>query len=205
MEIKKFVSSFAESNCYLITNENKSIVIDPSVAYDIVYQNEYSEIEGVFITHGHFDHFYAIDSYLKKTNAKIFLHKNALDKLIDSEKNYSFYFPKKLSVNIPAERIVFLNENSKIDIIGLELKMMETFGHTDCSICLIINDNIFTGDTLFKNTIGRTDLYSANNDQMVKSLRKLKQISQNYNIYPGHGEKTTLDVERLNNIYLKRS
>jgi glyoxylase-like metal-dependent hydrolase (beta-lactamase superfamily II) len=193
------------TNCYLISHNDKSIVIDPCVDYKTVFRNEESKIQGIIITHGHFDHFNALGTYLKETDVKIYMHKRCLEKLIDPVKNCSVYCSCEVKFDIPNERIIFVNENSVLDLLDKKIKIIETPGHTDCSICVLIDEAIFSGDTLFKESIGRTDLYSSNSAKMIDSIEKLKKLKVNYQVYPGHSDKTTLDYEKEFNPYMNRS
>ena len=88
-------------------------------------------------------------------------------------------------------------------MINKKIKVIELFGHTDCSLGFIIDYDIFCGDAIFLGSIGRTDLYSGNFNEMKKTTKKVKQIKENYTIYPGHGDITTLDNEKKNNYYFK--
>jgi len=206
MKIKTYISRWVAGNCHLLIDEdNNSIVVDPCVTYDTVFKNQDSKLKGVFITHGHFDHINCLDSYLNKTDIKFYMHKNAKDKIEDSEKNCSTFTPRPIKFNIPVDRIVFVNENSQVNLLTKKITFIETPGHTDCSICIVVDDIMFSGDTLFKNSIGRTDLYTANSAKMIDSLNKLKNLKINYRVFPGHNEETTLNEEKENNRYLNRS
>ena len=104
---------------------------------------------------------------------------------------------ERLEVNLENEKIIFLKENDIIDGI----KVYEFFGHTDCSLGYEINGNIYCGDSVFKGSIGRCDLYSASNSEMRKTIQKFIDFKDDYTLFPGHGEATLLSEEKKNNIY----
>lgn len=204
MKIIKHVSRYMQANCYLVDYDGNGIIIDPCVNANIVLKNYEGNIKGIFLTHVHFDHFEEIKSYLKN-DIKIYMHKLGFDKLFDPMKNCSIYANNQISINLPKDQIIFVQDGLNIEISkNFNVKVIATPGHTDCGVCYTVNDHMFTGDTLFKNTVGRTDLYSSNTAKMYDSLSKLNHIKSNYFILPGHGEQTTLDDEKSNNIYFRR-
>lgn len=204
LRIDCFISKTLDANCYLVSDCKQSIVIDPCVNYQEVYRKYGLPIVAVFLTHGHIDHFSELNSYLKE-NVKVYLHRQALAKLADPLKNYSFYLNKAIHFNLLASQYEIVYDKKQIMIFGSPILVLEVPGHSDCSIILLINNIMFSGDTLFQDGIGRTDLYSGNMAKMLFSLNKIKNLKFNYEIFPGHGQKTTLDQEKKQNIYLIRS
>ncbi|OPZ33287.1 MAG: putative metallo-hydrolase [Tenericutes bacterium ADurb.BinA124] len=203
LNITTFISQALDANCYLVSDDAKMLVIDPCVSYDEVIRHHQLPIAAVLLTHAHFDHFMELPSYLNK-GIKLYLHRAALAKLADPLKSYSFYFnPLKIDLLPSQYEVVF--DYSRIFILSQSILVIETPGHTDCSLCFIIENNMFSGDTVFYHNIGRTDLYSGNMVEMLKSLQKIRDFKQNYQIYPGHGQKTTLEQEIKSNPYFKRS
>lgn len=197
-----FNDNYMETNCYLLEFDGSALVIDPTKSFDLLPKGVKQKIKGVFITHGHFDHFEALESY-KNKNITFYMHKKCFEKVSNSLKNCSYMGYKKLEVNLKEEKVVFLKENDIINDFEKEIKVIELFGHTDCSLGFIIDYDIFCGDAIFLGSIGRTDLYSGNFNEMKKTTKKVKQIKENYTIYPGHGDITTLDNEKKNNYYFK--
>lgn len=207
MFVRKYISKYLDSNTYMLYNNEFTIIIDPSVSYEEIKKDLKSEIIGIFLTHGHFDHFYELDSYLKNTNAFIYLHKNAVKKLEDGYINYSRMLGPRLEF-ICDDRYKKIEEGTCLLENGFKLKIMEMPGHSDCSIIIICDDIIFTGDFIFKRSIGRTDLYSGNQTQMNLSLSRFKDNNlfndyDDYILYPGHDEMTTRNEEIKYDPYLK--
>ena len=130
------------------------------------------------------------------------MHKNALDKLLSSYKNCSKMCGYELVINPVNEDVIFV-ANDNFELIGLNIQSKENFGHTNCSVSYIIEDKIFSGDFLFKGSVGRTDLPTGNSIAMKESLNKLKLIKEDYVVYPGHDEETTLQDEIKYNPYIR--
>jgi glyoxylase-like metal-dependent hydrolase (beta-lactamase superfamily II) len=199
VEINTYISKFLDVNSYVVDGK---ILIDPALNYKDL--RKYSDLEAIFLTHGHIDHIINIESYMHLPNLKFYMHKEAYQKLLSGDKNLSSFTSKSLIFNIPIERIVFIHDNMILEVAGLKIKIMETPGHSNCSVCLLIDDIMFSGDTLFNGTVGRTDLYSSNSSLMLKSIERLKKLKIDYKVYPGHGEETSLSLEKLNNPYFKK-
>lgn len=202
MRIKTFSTNKLQTNCYLVEHYSKCIIIDPSVKYDQTISNDKLEIVGVFLTHAHFDHIEQIKTYQNK-GLKFYMHKNAYEKLTDPRKNMSILTGINLSYNLDNETVIFVDDKEKLDILGPTIEIMYTPGHTDCSIMLIIEDYIFSGDMVFRGSIGRYDFYSSNYDKIMESVEKIKNLPKNYIIYPGHGNYTSLDFEKKNNPFFR--
>lgn len=203
MKIKRFISETFEANCYLIISNGEGIVVDPCVDIKQLTKNENINITSVFITHGHFDHILRLDSYLNNSNITFYMHQKCISKLKNPMKNCSYFIKEKISFDIDLGKVYFVKDNEEININGNIFKILYTPGHSDCSISIMIEDNIFTGDTIFKSSVGRTDLYSGSESQLNKSLDIYKSIKNNYTLYPGHEEATTLEVEKGNNNFLR--
>ena len=206
--IEKYIDYQFGGNCYSISFENFMIIVDPCVSYENVKKkcHNFKEIKAIFITHGHFDHFNELYSYLINTNAKIYLHKNAIVKLSSSAQNCSALFgnPIKVDSNLINDRVIAISDNVfTIDEIQFESKYFP--GHSDCCVSLMFDNNIFVGDFIFKRSVGRTDLYTSSNVMMGLSLKKFKELKLNlFNIYCGHGDNTTFEDEIKYNSYLNR-
>lgn len=194
------------TNCYVITDEKTGIsaIFDPG--------GEYSELEKIvkdknvkyiFITHGHYDHVFGTAETKRQTGAEIVIGKNDADHLSDIEKcNSGMRFPK---IQELTNADITVSDDDELEVGNIKIKVMETPGHSNGSVCYILHDEkvIFSGDTLFYHSIGRTDFPTSVPQKMRESLKKLASLEGNYNVFPGHGQATTLDEERKNNYYLR--
>lgn len=197
MEIRTLTLGIYQTNTYLVINENDVIVIDPVSKADRIQSllKESENVVGICLTHGHFDHIGAVDDLVNIYHCPVFIHEKDFELTQDPEKNYSQ--TKKIKLK---SKITFYSDIMRVK--SLDFEVLHTPGHTQGSVCLKFEDNLFTGDTLFKGSIGRTDLYSANPQEMKQSLRLLRSLNENYKIYPGHESATTLFDELKRNPYL---
>ncbi len=202
MKIDYFNDNPTRTNCYVIENNNELIIIDPSITYDFVMQHYNKPIKAVLVTHAHFDHITELESYFNKA-LEFYFHERAHHKLKDSKLNYSFITNRILEFKICCEQVMFVDEADIYNLAGLDVQILYTPGHTDCSVSFVIGEYLFSGDLIFKNSVGRTDLYSANPSDLIKSLNKLISKKINYKIYSGHGPITTLEEEKKTNPYLR--
>lgn len=204
VSVKIFKVGPLETNCYLLTDTStkKSAIIDPggiSAKLDeAINAVGVENIEYILITHGHFDHIRKAPRYKNLTEATLAIGKNEAEFTKDRHLNLC---------RIPMEEFeadVLLNDGDIIKLGDLSIRVIETPGHTKGGVCFIVNDCIFTGDTIMKGTFGRCDLETGDFEQMRKSLEKIFALSGDYKVYPGHGEMSTLAAERANNLYNKR-
>ncbi len=206
MKIIKCTVGLLNTNCYFAIDEksNKSIIIDPGGDFEKIrkiIEDNSLEIEKIVLTHAHFDHFLALEEVRKYTRAMVLIHANDSEMLVNNELNLVNRFVKR-ELNIsPAEKL--LHENDVILFGESSFHVMHTPGHTLGSICLVSSESIISGDTLFRGSVGRYDFPLGNSDLLKSSLQRLKILSKNYRILSGHGEETSLDFEKENNIYLK--
>lgn len=200
MEIRILESDFC-SNCYMINNKDEVYIIDPSVSVQVIKKHlkENEKVKAVLFTHSHIDHIFYASEYLKEFSCKLYFHKNGLEILKDPYKNCSKMFGLNIIFRFNDEDYQLIDDSYIIDDF---IKCIYTPGHSADSLCFIVEDIIFTGDTLFKMSIGRCDLYSGDYKIMNESLKKLYNIKGNYKIYPGHGADSTLEYEWNNNFYV---
>lgn len=203
-------------NTYIVINGNVGFVVDPGGdAQEIysIFRKQKAKIEAILLTHAHFDHIGGVAELCRiagkgedgKENLQdaptVFLHKDELEK-IGSYKNLGF------SMNANPEKFVpdiLLKGGETLKIAGLDVKVIHTPGHAKGSLCYVVSDKIFVGDTLFFMSYGRTDFYDGNAKDLKNSIvNKLFALKGNYTILPGHGEPTTLDFERVNNPVLEK-
>ena len=161
----------------------------------------------VLLTHGHFDHAAAAEELAKEFNIKVYAHEAEEDTLRDPQKNVSWMVGAKESY----EADEFLKDNQVIKLAGFEIKVLHTPGHTEGGCCYYIaeEDVVFTGDTLFAGSVGRTDFPGGSMSQIVRSiqeklmtLNKAGDLENDIMVYPGHNDPTTIETERMENPYL---
>ncbi len=202
LKIKKFVLGKMSTNCYLIENDNHSIIIDPgdqaNQLIDYLIQNNL-KLEAILLTHAHFDHIGAIDQLVEKYNCSVYVHQNDYNMIYDDYLNLSNYY-NALKIKSKVNAI-----NDYIDIDHFHFEFVNLPGHTagSCFIFLKKYHIIFSGDVLFKNSIGRFDFPTSSSSDTRKSMVKIQKIDEDYKIYPGHGESTTLFQEKQSNPYLQ--
>lgn len=174
MNIKKIVVGPLQENCYVVEKDEMCIIIDPGDEVEKIIESIIYSPCVILITHNHFDHVGALSKLKEKYNIPVY--------------NYENLKEGKFSTGI-----------FNIDVIY-------TPGHTSDSVTYYFKEDeiMFTGDFLFKGTIGRTDLSTGNFEEMQKSIRKILVYSDIIKVYPGHGDDTTLGLEKIYNEYLKQ-
>lgn len=197
MLIKGIEVGNLDTNCYIVTDESTldCAIIDPgdesNTILDYVESNNLHPV-AIMLTHGHFDHKNAADTIAEELDIPVWVHEEDYD-------NSGKYDPWKYQGSFPQ----FYKEGDVIKIGELGFLVIETPGHSLGSVTLLCGDAMFCGDTLFKDSCGRTDLPGGDTKQILKSLKRLSGITKNYEVYPGHGEYTTLDREKRFNDYVK--
>ena len=179
---------------FLVGDDNKAIVIDSGENYKKVKQVESEcgfKIEAVLLTHAHFDH--AVNAKkLQDDGAKIFISDKDAKKLLNDD-NLSKDFGRSFDY-LRADYT--FSDGEELNICGIKIKVIATPGHTDGSASFLIENMLFTGDTLFLESVGRTDFKTGNRRELVSSVKKLFALSGDYSVYPGHEDFTTLSHER---------
>lgn len=204
MQIQQIVLGQFATNCYIVSGSKSQscILIDPADdAKRILSVLEQSQLvpEAIILTHGHYDHFLAVPE-LQKHWEQLPVYCHPLDcpkELVEYDMGEEFPTVTAFSNKKP------LSDNQHLFLAGFDITVIHTPGHTQGSVTFMIEDALFTGDTLFKGSIGRTDFVGSDDKQMAQSLKRIKEISGNYRVFPGHEGLTTLDDERLYNPYLK--
>ncbi len=193
------------ANCYLVCDEETkdAFLIDPG-AYG-TRQSEYIKSQGanlryILLTHGHYDHIMGVKQFKKDFSAKVVIHEKDEDCLSSPLKSlaitHALNFPK-------AEADITVKDGDRLYFGGTEIEVIHTPGHTKGSVCYKIGDMLFTGDTLFKGTVGRTDFPGGSYKEIIESVNRLGALEGDYKVYPGHEGITTLENERRNNPYME--
>lgn len=189
--LKKAFGEYA-TNCYILKGEQGDLVIDPGQgSFDWVMQNT-EKIAAVLNTHGHFDHVYD-DAKLQRAGAKIYIHE---------EDAFMLRADPFETMPEPIEADVLVKgQEQSFEIAGFNVKFSLFAGHTPGSCMIEAGGVIFSGDVIFKGSIGRWDFPFSSGEQMRESLHKILQIKGDFTLYPGHGPNTSLAAERQNLKY----
>jgi glyoxylase-like metal-dependent hydrolase (beta-lactamase superfamily II) len=194
------------ANCYILGDEKsgKAIVVDPggdSADILAVVSGQGFKVEFIILTHGHIDHIGGVREIKKATGARIVIHEKDSQMLLSSRENLSEYLGRGIT---QPEADVKLKGGEKLMVGSLELEIIHTPGHTPGSICIKTGNLVFTGDTLFAGSVGRTDFPGGSYDELLNSIKyKLLTQADDTIIYPGHGIKTTIGQERDTNPFLR--
>jgi len=194
------------TNCYMLASqENSCVIIDPGAQPEklasILGQKGYT-LKYILLTHGHWDHTLAAKALLEiYPDAECYIGKNDKELLTDREK-CSMLMPGIDWNDLYMPDAKELEDGQELELDELKIKVMATPGHSLGSVCYICGQAIFSGDTLFMESVGRCDLYGGDFDALRKSLDKICALPGDFAVYPGHGEATTLDYERKHNYYI---
>lgn len=191
---KIYPKGFA-ANCYLLTADGKTAVaIDPAQPRVLEESQKYGlKVEYVLLTHGHFDHIGGCAA-LQRAGAKVgCLSGEERLAILD---NLSYRFGGEVE---PFTVDFTVKDGEILEICGMKIKVIASPGHTAGGACYLAEDNLFTGDTLFRDGVGRTDLPTGNYGQLEKSVKKLYDLEGDYIVYAGHGGDSTLERERKTN------
>lgn len=192
MEIAVMAVGAYQTNCYLVWDAGRDdcVLIDPGYMPEEilgVVRQKGKHISAILLTHGHFDHVGGVRKIAAETGCKVYLRPE--EKTMPPEMTAGELYCTD-----------FYGES--VTEAGLTFRVLPTPGHTPGSVCLICRDAIFSGDTLFAGSCGRTDFPGSDPKEMVSSLQKLASLSEDYDVFPGHGEATTLFYEREHNPYM---
>ena len=207
IKVGRMVLGMVETNCYFVYDDEtkEGFVIDPAKngIFDKLDANGI-KVCGILLTHGHFDHIMGVHELAEKSGAKLYCYKEE-DKLCrDAALNASEQIRRPYTV----EPDVLLEDEQEFTVAGIKIKVFATPGHTAGSCCYYIEDMkwLFSGDTLFCGSIGRSDLPTGDERTIMQSVKSIvKQFDEDVKVYPGHGDHTTIRDERAYNPYARIS
>ncbi len=209
MKIVPFVLGPIQTNGYLLVNEetNRAVVIDPGmnpkpllnrIAQDSI------QLEAILLTHAHLDHMGGVDEVRKACGCPVYIHDLEADWLTDPALNGSLrwsHMTPPLTTD-PAEYA--LEEGMRLKLAGFEFRVLHTPGHSPGSVSFLHGKNLFSGDVLFRESVGRTDLPGGREADLFNSIRgKLYRLDPDVTVYNGHGPKTTIGHEMAHNPYVR--
>ena len=192
MKITTLPLGMLQTNCYILWNSDRCLVVDPGEEPEVVLdflQQQGLTLEAILLTHGHFDHVGAVKALAAETDCRVFLCEQDLS------------LPSVMTRG-PLYYTDCYGEGDTLTLAGLTFTVLHTPGHTPGSVCLCFGDDLFSGDTLFSGSIGRTDFPGSSPADMMASLQRLKTLEDHLKVYPGHGEATTMGEEKRYNPYL---
>ncbi|MCL2675557.1 MAG: MBL fold metallo-hydrolase [Firmicutes bacterium] len=198
MKIEKLITKYYTNTYFVVTNTAVAVVDPGGGAENIVavLEQHGDKAVALLLTHGHFDHALSVAELVAR-GAKAYM--SPKDDCMIRGGGHVFY----RGITTPEFDYIPINDGDVLDIGGTECKVLATPGHSPGSVCYIFDDCIFSGDTLFCETVGRTDLPGSDDDAMRESIKKLVALKGDYVVYPGHGRQTTLNEERRNNPFLQ--
>ena len=192
-----------QTNCYVVWAEGASscVVVDPAYSPDKILEfaaRQGLKIEGIFLTHGHFDHVGAVEALRNATGCALWMHKGDYNQRKDPMNDYLYPLHDK-----DLGQITFCQDGDEISAAGLTFTVLHTPGHSRGSVCYRTEDVLLSGDTLFAGGCGRTDLPGGDWATILLSLADLSELEDAVKVYPGHGESTTLAQEKQYNPYMR--
>lgn len=203
MKLLRVTVGAIATNSYILSNETtgEGILIDPGARADRLLEKIKSqniELKAILLTHGHFDHIMAVKEIVDELHVKTYIYKEEKELVSSEDLNCSKMFGYHASI-IPD---VLFDDQEVLTIAGIPIRVIHTPGHTRGSVCFYIEDEsvLISGDTLFRESIGRTDLPTGSSEELIDSVRnKLYLLPDEVRVYPGHGIDTTIGYEKEHN------
>ncbi len=205
-QVKYKVVGPVDTNCYLLINveTNEAVVIDPGARGEFIAERIKElgyKVDTVLLTHGHFDHMSGLKSMREVMELKVYVGENEKDVLSDPEANCSYWLNDG---GFSEKADSYVHDGDILKVAGFDIKCLATPGHTIGGICYYIESEklLFSGDTVFCQSVGRTDLPTGSSSELLNSIReKIKNLPGDTKVYPGHGEETTIADELRYNPY----
>ncbi|MBE6131637.1 MAG: MBL fold metallo-hydrolase [Erysipelotrichaceae bacterium] len=204
LSVEVFCDAGYLANSYLIYNSEVCILIDP--ANNIKTLKKFigdKKLVGVFLTHGHYDHFIRLFDIIKEFDCNVYMHKNAYKKILDNNLSCATLFGCYDKFELDQNKISFIDEGCVLGFGDTKIKVLYHPGHTNCSLSYKIDNMLFCGDVLFPMSVGRSDLPTGNVIALNDTLARIKKMKHNLLVYPGHDEMFVLSDALKYNPYLK--
>lgn len=204
LKVKCAVFGRLDNNCYLITDEKsgKAALID--CTDDSEKMRDFIgdvDLKYILLTHGHFDHIGGVKGIKEITGAVVVISKEDAPMLGSGKLSLAAFCGEH---HISSSADIEVTDGDTITLGDSELTVISTPGHTKGGVCYVCDDKLFTGDTLFYCSCGRTDFPGGSGSEIIDSLKRLADLDGNYAVYPGHDKQSSLDFERKNNPYMNR-
>ncbi len=209
MKIERIIGGNLGVNCYILENNKEILLIDFVPEVERFIKNNNYNLKIILLTHIHFDHFEMLFDFQKRFVFKLGLSRYGYERINDKYYNLLENFPDEITrfiQNVDLTNTFILNDREKINFNDIEIETVYTPGHSEDSVSFIIHSEkiVFTGDTIFNGSIGRTDLPGSNEKGIFNSIKKLfSLINDDYILYPGHGDKTSVLQEKKYNFFIK--
>lgn len=205
MIIHKLQLGELRSNCYIVeTAPHQCIAVDIGGDSRLLLnflKMKQLKLSKILLTHGHFDHIGGVQDMVGATGAEVYIHEDDAHML----ESASASLASSMSYNsfVPVTSYISINENAVVSDGDYSFRVLHTPGHSMGSVCYVCEDVIFSGDTLFCCSIGRTDFPGSNHEMMMASLKLLRELDGDFRVLPGHNDSTTLDYERKSNPFMR--
>lgn len=206
MKVEKFVTGIISTNCYLAVNEEsgRAVIIDPAACPPSLlgYIKEKGlQLEAILLTHAHFDHIMGIDGILERFRIPVYIHEDDLEMLEDPQWNQSSVY----TAGYTYSGATGIRDGQMLSLAGMNFRVIHTPGHTPGGCCYYVEDAgvLFSGDTLFQASVGRTDFPGSSMSSLIHGIReKLMALPEDTLVYPGHMGETTIGYEKQNNPFI---
>lgn len=206
MKVERFVTGIISTNCYLAINEetHQAVVIDPAACPSHLMnylKSEGLKVEAILLTHGHFDHIMGIDGFLKEYDVPVYVHEKDKELMGDPKLNQSSTY----TAGYTFAGAEYIQDGQVLTFAGYDFEVLHTPGHTPGCCCYYVRSEgvLFSGDTLFANSVGRTDFPGSSASDLIRSVKeKLLPLPDDTHVYPGHMGETMIGYEKENNPFL---
>lgn len=206
MKIKKFVTGIISTNCYLVINEEtkEAVIVDPAAfprSMKTYIEEEGIKPTAILLTHGHFDHMMGIDAFLEVFDIPVYVHEDDEETMCQPQLNLSSTYTSGYTYT----KADYIREGQVLSYAGYDFKVIHTPGHTRGGVCYYVESEhvLFSGDTLFQMSVGRSDFPNSSTSDLIRSVReKLMILPDETLVYPGHMGETKIGYEKKHNPYI---